>query len=292
MKFLGKMLSAALAVAMGTGCMGFSAFAADDTATEATPIAWICIQAGSDTQWHPVGADNRDEETENAIGSAVELTGDDKYTASVTMANGSSTVELLFLETTLNAYAYAPEGTDDPIANGRIKITIESIEVVHASGDTTKLDYIGPSTGAFRTSNDGSSNDGSSIRYNIWNTQTSPKVRDIQSESKSSFEPEGGLAGGDTINIVFTITGMDAPEVSKGDVDGDGDITIDDAFKVLQEYSYIAAGRGASFTDEEKGAANVDGDGDVTLDDAFAILSYYSAKAAGKDVNPDDFFGK
>lgn len=287
MKFLEKMLSAALAVAMGTGCMGFPAFAADDTATEATPIAWICIQAGSDTQWHPVGADNRDEETENAIGSAVELTGDDKYTASVTMANGSSTVELLFLETTLNAYAYAPEGTDDPIANGRIKITIESIEVVHASGDTTKLDYIGPSTGAFRTSNDGSS-----ICYNIWNTRTSPKVRDIQSESKSSFEPEGGLAGGDTINIVFTITGMDAPEVSKGDVDGDGDITIDDAFKVLQEYSYIAAGRGASFTDEEKGAANVDGDGDVTLDDAFAILSYYSAKAAGKDVNPNDFFGK
>lgn len=287
MKFLERMLSAALAVAMGTGCMGFSAFAADDTATEATPIAWICIQAGSDTQWHPVGADNRDEETENAIGSAVELTGDDKYTASVTMANGSSTVELLFLETTLNAYAYAPEGTDDPIANGRIKITIESIEVVHASGDTTKLDYIGPSTGAFRTSNDGPS-----IRYNIWNTRTSPKVRDIQSESKSSFEPEGGLAGGDTINIVFTITGMDAPEVSKGDVDGDGDITIDDAFKVLQEYSYIAAGRGASFTDEEKGAANVDGDGDVTLDDAFAILSYYSAKAAGKDVNPNDFFGK
>lgn len=287
MKFLEKMLSAALAVAMGTGCMGFPAFAADDTATEATPIAWICIQAGSDTQWHPVGADNRDEETENAIGSAVELTGDDKYTASVTMANGSSTVELLFLETTLNAYAYAPEGTDDPIANGRIKITIESIEVVHASGDTTKLDYIGPSTGAFRTSNDGSS-----ICYNIWNTRTSPKVRDIQSESKSSFEPEGGLAGGDTINIVFTITGMDAPEVSKGDVDGDGDITIDDAFKVLQEYSYIAAGRGASFTDEEKGAADVDGDVDVTLDDAFAILSYYSAKAAGKDVNPDDFFGK
>lgn len=287
MKFLEKMLSAALAVAMGTGCMGFPAFAADDTATEATPIAWICIQAGSDTQWHPVGADNRDEETENAIGSAVELTGDDKYTASVTMANGSSTVELLFLETTLNAYAYAPEGTDDPIANGRIKITIESIEVVHASGDTTKLDYIGPSTGAFRTSDDGPS-----IRYNIWNTRTSPKVRDIQSESKSSFEPEGGLAGGDTINIVFTITGMDAPEVSKGDVDGDGDITIDDAFKVLQEYSYIAAGRGASFTDEEKGAADVDGDGDVTLDDAFAILSYYSAKAAGKDVNPDDFFGK
>lgn len=288
MKFLEKMLSAALAVAMGTGCMGFPAFAADDTATEATPIAWICIQAGSDTQWHPAGADNRDEETENAIGSAVELTGDDKYTASVTMANGSSTVELLFLETTLNAYAYAPEGTDDPIANGRIKMTIESIEVVHASGDTTKLDYIGPSAGAFRTSDDG----GSFICYNIWNTRTSPKVRDIQSESKSSFEPEGGLAGGDTINIVFTITGMDAPEVSKGDVDGDGDITIDDAFKVLQEYSYIAAGRGASFTDEEKGAADVDGDGDVTLDDAFAILSYYSAKAAGKDVNPDDFFGK
>lgn len=287
MKFLEKMLSAALAVAMGTGCMGFSAFAADDTATDATPIAWICIQAGSDTQWHPVGADNRDEKTENAIGSAVELTGDDKYTASVTMANGSSTVELLFLETTLNACDYAPEGTDDLIVNGRIKMTIESIEVVHASGDTTKLDYIGPSTSAFRTSDDGSS-----IRYNIWNTQTSPKVRDIQSESKSSFEPEGGLAGGDTINIVFTITGMDAPEVSKGDVDGDGDITIDDAFKVLQEYSYIAAGRGASFTDEEKGAADVDGDGDVTLDDAFAILSYYSAKAAGKDVNPDDFFGK
>lgn len=288
MKFLEKMLSAALAVAMGTGCMGFSAFAVDDTATEATPIAWICIQAGSDTQWHPAGADNRDEETENAIGSAVELTGDDKYTASVTMANGSSTVELLSLETTLNACAYAPEGTDDLIVNSRIKITIESIEVVHASGDTTKLDYIGPSTGAFRTSDDG----GSFICYNIWNTRTSPKVRDIQSESKSSFEPEGGLAGGDTINIVFTITGMDAPEVSKGDVDGDGDITIDDAFKVLQEYSYIAAGRGASFTDEEKGAADVDGDGDATLDDAFAILSYYSAKAAGKDVNPNDFFGK
>lgn len=287
MKFLGKMLSAALAVAVGTGCMGFSAFAADDVATETTPIAWICIQAGSDAQWHPVGADDRNEETDNATGSAVELTGDGEYTASVTMANGSSTVELLLLETTLNAYAYAPEGTDDPIANGRIKMTIESIEVVHASGDTTTLDYIGPSTGAFRTSDDGSS-----IRYNIWNTWTSPKVRDIQSESKSSFEPEGGLAGGDTINIVFKIEGMDAPEVSKGDVDGDGDITIDDAFKVLQEYSYIAAGRGASFTDEEKGAADVDGDGDVTLDDAFAILSYYSAKAAGKDVNPDDFFGK
>lgn len=97
---------------------------------------------------------------------------------------------------------------------------------------------------------------------------------------------------------------------TKGDVDYDGTVTLDDAFQVLTYYSKKAAGNtnaklynGDAENAEEMELlsyflADIDtsskttgsGNGEeLNLDDAFDILQYYSYHAAGKNVTWDQF---
>lgn len=78
------------------------------------------------------------------------------------------------------------------------------------------------------------------------------------------------------------ITG-DAQDNLTGDADGDGDITLNDAYNVLMESSRIAIGQEEQFSPELKDACNIDHDGAITLNDAYCILMYSSYQSIGKN---------
>ncbi len=63
-----------------------------------------------------------------------------------------------------------------------------------------------------------------------------------------------------------------------GDVNGDGEINIADAGKILECYAKASAG---FEVDADVAAADIDGNGKVEISDATAVLSYYARNAAG-----------
>lgn len=66
----------------------------------------------------------------------------------------------------------------------------------------------------------------------------------------------------------MSVCGVDYVEpIKKGDVNGDGKVTADDARKALR-----ASARLENLNEKEKSAADINGDGRVTADDARAIL--------------------
>ena len=91
-------------------------------------------------------------------------------------------------------------------------------------------------------------------------------------------------------NIKFALIGTD-PTVSKGDLDGDGVISIDDAYQALLAYSSISAGGAPNLTEAQKKFADVDKDGEITINDAFYILRYYAEHSAGNPVSWEELLG-
>jgi len=72
-----------------------------------------------------------------------------------------------------------------------------------------------------------------------------------------------------------------------GDVDGDGDVSVEDAQMTLQAYTNLLAGKDSGLTAEQAIAADVNGDGEVTVEDAQSILQYYTEALAGKNPTWD-----
>lgn len=169
MKFMKKIAAMAAATAVAAvslvsmGSMGASA-------TDEPPYtAYLCISAGGDAQWKA-----GDWETESAT-----ITGDGVYSTSVTIPEdkGSETIEFLMLSTDINAYAFAPEGTSNPVADGTATTdpastteapkntdpngTTADPSKTTAAGETTTT-AAGGSNGGNNSSNGGSSNGGSS----------------------------------------------------------------------------------------------------------------------------------
>lgn len=79
-----------------------------------------------------------------------------------------------------------------------------------------------------------------------------------------------------------------APVAETGDVDGDGAVSLDDAFLILQAYARVSAGAESGLEDWQLLRADVDGSGSVDLDDAFYILQYDSLRSAGREVGSLD----
>lgn len=203
MKMMKKMAAAASAVmiaAMSVASITASAAIEFDAGNKIIPVdkgpygAYLCLQAGGDSQWKPG----------DLGGEECEFSKDGSYSVSATMANGSGTVELMLLETNLNAYSYAPDKAsckDGSLPDGcTVSIKIDSIEVKQTSGSSYTIDYNGPSNGALRLSDNGSS-----IRVNILNQWTNPKVMDIEKD----LSAKGGLAAGDVVTVNFTVSGID-----------------------------------------------------------------------------------
>lgn len=202
MKMMKKMAAAASAVmiaAMSVASITASAAIEFDAENKVIPTdkgpygAYLCLQAGGDSQWKPG----------DLGGAECEFSTDGSYSVSATMANGSGTVELMLLETNLNAYSYAPEKascTAGSLPDGcTVSIKIDSIEVKQTSGSSYTIDYNGPSNGALRLSDNGST-----VRVNILNQWTNPKVMDIEKD----LSAKGGLAAGDVVTVNFTVSGI------------------------------------------------------------------------------------
>ena len=73
----------------------------------------------------------------------------------------------------------------------------------------------------------------------------------------------------------------DTTTLSTGDLDGDGAITIQDAYQTLMAYANASAGLEDGLTETQRKAVDVDGDGAVTIQDAYKILCYYADASAG-----------
>lgn len=93
----------------------------------------------------------------------------------------------------------------------------------------------------------------------------------------------GSLQSADnyTMQVTAKATGNTAVSSLRGDVDGDKEITIQDAYLTLMAYSKTSAGLDAGLTSAQKTAADVDQDDAVTITDAYQILLYYATKSAG-----------
>lgn len=271
-----KKIAAVVAVAITVSSMPLSASALDAT-DEAPYTAWLCLQAGGDKKWVSESEDPAlVAEKNNISGNESNITGDGEYSVDVTMVGGSSSIECLILSTNINAYAFVEEGKD-PWTDGTAKIEINSITIERVDGTTTEIAYDGPSEGAFSKEDDGVS-----LRMNIYNTWGN-NVTDI------SNEPEGGLNEGDKLVVDFTVSGLvkaEKPEVSYGDIDGNGKIDPDDAYLVLKEYAATSVKNPSTFEDNQKVAADVNGDEDITPDDAYLILVHYAQQSVGSEVTP------
>ena len=80
---------------------------------------------------------------------------------------------------------------------------------------------------------------------------------------------------------------LDPPEnaYQRGDVTGDGDVSIDDVQNTLKEYTECLSGKAATFSEKETTAADVDESGKVSIEDVQLILKYYTENTvAGKHI--------
>lgn len=217
MKFMRKLVASVAAVTVAATSVATFAFSASAlkydgdmiVSTDKGPYtAYLCIQAGADKRSVTDDYPNAVEKEKNSKGIScadATFTGNGTYTVSVTVANGSDTIEQLMLETDINSYAFAPkeaETVKGTLPTGcTVSIVINSITVKQASGSSYPIPYNGASKGALcQGDND------SSIRVNILNAQTTPKVSDISNDLSGL----GGLAGGDTVEVSFTVSGLDA----------------------------------------------------------------------------------
>ncbi len=217
MKFMRKLVASVAAVTVAATSVATFAFSASAleydgdmiVSTDKGPYtAYLCIQAGADKRSVTDDYPNAVEKEKNSKGIScadATFTGNGTYTVSVTVANGSDTIEQLMLETDINSYAFAPkeaETVKGTLPTGcTVSIVINSITVKQTSGSGYSIPYNGASKGALCQGDNGSS-----IRVNILNAQTTPKVSDISNDLSGL----GGLAGGDTVEVSFTVSGLDA----------------------------------------------------------------------------------
>lgn len=239
-----------------------------DAADESIGTAYLCYQAGADSFW------NADSE----YLTAADITGDGSYSVTATANMGSGSIECMILTTDINAFDYAEEGASAGnygIPEGCIAyIAIDSIEIQRTSGETDTIEYTGPSDGAFRTNDDGST-----IRVNIWNIWQSPNITDLggstsDDETKFEFADDTGINTGDVIVVNFTVSGTDADD-DNGDSNGDnGDTTDSDVPSDAIAEAYFLGNIGAEYywgADSDSNTGNaptttyITGDGTYTV---------------------------
>ena len=139
----------------------------------------------------------------------------------------------------------------------------------------------------------------------IFDTKTGAIDLSVEAKGAKVFDKAGTYeiklsATGYTEDLTFTVE-LAASDIEpglptvKGDADLDGNITIDDAFLVLQYYSQHSAGNDSfRFNDNDAIEAqllkllDIDNNGEIGIQDAFLVLSYYSYQSAGKNVTWED----
>lgn len=194
MKFMKKIAAVVAATAVATVSMVAASISVSADGKSEPPYysAWIATSMGKNQMWNA-----GDWEDKNA-----NITGDGVYTVSATVPEdgGSETVEFLSLETDINVYAFVAEGGDYK-TEGTLKLEIKKIWVGHFDGSETEIAYNGPGDKAYCTRDDGSS-----ARMNILNEWGGG----VQMTNDIDKNIPGGIAAGETINIQFAVSGINA----------------------------------------------------------------------------------
>ena len=119
---------------------------------------------------------------------------------------------------------------------------------------------------------------------------TTAKVTTTTARATTTAAPVTATTPTETTPVVTTSA---APAPLRGDVTGDGKVSVDEAQLTLKAYTERIAGNDMKLTDEQIKAADVDGNGEISVEDAQWLLKYYTEKyVAGKDITWDDIFGK
>lgn len=76
-----------------------------------------------------------------------------------------------------------------------------------------------------------------------------------------------------------------------GDMDGDEEISLNDAYLIQAAFADEAAGLDSGFTDTQKTAADIDGDGVIAIKDAYYMMMYFVSQSAGNAVSWEEIIG-
>lgn len=186
MNTLKKIFAAATAVA-SVGVLTFAsigASAAPAPAEEPPYTVELSISAGTEQAWGV---------------NAVSVSDNGSYTSEYTFTQGSASIELLLFDSSINLYAFAPEGTTDVASDTSVRLTCDSIKIVRVDGTEEAITYNGPGADAFMTGDNGSC-----ARLNILNTWgQNTMCTDIDTTL-----PGEGVAVGDKIVVDWSVSGL------------------------------------------------------------------------------------
>ena len=84
--------------------------------------------------------------------------------------------------------------------------------------------------------------------------------------------------------VMCFMKGATAAPYVRGDVDGDGDVTTNDAYAILVAFAQKSAGADVLFDS----SMDVDENGEVNTADAFYVLAHFARRSAGIEPNWDD----
>lgn len=220
-----KKIAAAVAAAAVTSVSVCSfAVSAIDPVEDPPYTAFISISAGAHQQWEPGDLE----------GESASITGDGSYRTSVVIPDGSGTIELLILDTNINAFAFV-EKDKDPLTEGTAKIKIDSIMVERTDGTSTEIPFTLDDT-SFRLADNGTA-----LRYSFldqWTAGTKVACMDTN--------VPGGIGDGDSVVINFTVSGINA---------GGGTATTDDG---------SSSNDNTGNNDNNGGSNNAGGNGNTT----------------------------
>ena len=108
-------------------------------------------------------------------------------------------------------------------------------------------------------------------------------------EYKERLMKEKGLKSEDPANVQNHSPKDIIPEISCGDVNGDGCINAVDASAVLAYYTRISTDQAGGFSDNQITAADVDGNGSVNAVDASKIMAYYAYTSTSGSMSIEEF---
>ncbi|MEE3405278.1 MAG: hypothetical protein VZR73_14455, partial [Acutalibacteraceae bacterium] len=120
-------------------------------------------------------------------------------------------------------------------------------------------------------------------------TTTTAKATTTTFKATTTATPVTTTTPTETAPVVTTFV---EPAPLRGDVDGDGAVSIEDVQIALQAYTKRVSGKDMGLTDRQIKAADVNADGELSVDDVQNILIYYvNNTVARKVLTWDDILG-